>query len=590
MNSSPVQKIKEILSIEEVVSSYIKLERAGGSLKARCPFHSEKTPSFFVSSDRGSYYCFGCGASGDIFSFVEEFEGLDFKGALKLLAQRAGVPLTYQRGTKQEIDEKEELFKVMEEASLFFERNLELNEEALSYLKRRGVTEKAIKDFRIGFISEAWELLYNHLKSKNFKDSIIQLAGLAKKGKSGKIYDRFRGRIMFPISDSSGRIVAFSGRLFVENDKAPKYLNSPETAIYNKSSILHGIDKAKSSIRKNNFSILVEGQFDLIMSHIAGFSNTVSTSGTALSENLLSKEKNSSNLALIRRLSGNIVIAFDADSAGVKASNRASKIALSLGMNVKVANLEEGKDPADCILEKGSEAWKKVIRESVHIIDFLIRRILEKNISDPHKLADRIKEDVLPFVKAIDSAMEKSLFVSKISDQTGISVDSLKEDLKKVEALDFYVYENTESKALNKGNKASLKRTSKILKTITGIIFWQKELKQPRVDLEELYSSLDKILGKKVEDIEKEFYSEKNNLLFEAEAFYQEHDKEELEKELTVLLNNLEEEFLKEKLVKKIINLKKSESQKDKLEAEKILEEINFINKRVEELRGAGLG
>src|SRR3989344_3942952 len=347
---SPVQKIKERLGIEEIASSYIKLERAGANLKARCPFHNEKTPSFFLSPDRGTYYCFGCGASGDIFTFVEEFEGLDFKGALKMLAERAGVELPrYNKADQENKSEKEKLFKIMEEATNYFENNLGENQEVLEYLKTRGLNEKSIKDFRIGFAILDWRKLYDHLKGRGFADNEIERAGLAKKpDDAGKaMYDRFRGRIMFPIMDSSGRVVAFSGRIFKDDGKSAKYLNSPETPIFKKSSILYGIDKAKESIRKHDFSIVVEGQFDLILSHQAGYRNTVATSGTALSDTEVSKENVVSNLGLIRRLSDNLVLAFDSDKAGMTATARAGKIALSLGMDVKVANLQEGSDPAD---------------------------------------------------------------------------------------------------------------------------------------------------------------------------------------------------------------------------------------------------
>ncbi|MFA6274514.1 MAG: DNA primase, partial [Candidatus Paceibacterota bacterium] len=339
--NSPVQKIKERLSIEEVVSSYIKLERAGANLKAKCPFHNEKTPSFFISPDRGSYYCFGCSAKGDIFTFVEEFEGLDFKGALKLLAEKAGVQLEDYKYNKEAESEKEKLYRAMEEATKFFENNLIENSEVLNYLKSRGLEDKTIKDFRIGFIKNDWRELYTFLQKKGFTEIELEKAGLIKKTEKG-YYDRFRGRIMFPISDSSGRIIAFSGRLFQDDGKSAKYLNSPETPIFNKSSVLYGLDRAKESIRKNNFSILVEGQFDLILSHQAGFRNTIATSGTALSDSTISKENVVSNLGLLRRLSGNIVLAFDADKAGFNAANRASKIALSFGMDVKVASMPDG--------------------------------------------------------------------------------------------------------------------------------------------------------------------------------------------------------------------------------------------------------
>ncbi|MEX2029037.1 MAG: DNA primase, partial [Candidatus Paceibacterota bacterium] len=387
--NSPVDKIKERLSITEIVSSYIKLERAGANLKAKCPFHNEKTPSFFVSPERGSYYCFGCGASGDIFTFVEAFEGLDFKGALKILADKAGVTLSaYAKENKGAESEKERLYQVMEEATKFFEENLKGNSEVLKYLTSRGLLDKTIQDFRIGVAHLEWRELYNHLKSKNFNDAEMEKAGLVKKtdkparnafskaDAGGGFYDRFRGRVMFPLADSSGRVVAFSGRLFQEDGKSAKYLNSPDTPIFKKSSVLYGLDKAKQSIRKNNFSIVVEGQFDLILSHQAGFKNTVATSGTALTGSDKSDNDTTNNLGMISHLSENIVFVFDGDKAGLAASERATPIGLALfnDMNVKAASMPSGVDPADLISQEGVDAWRAVIRNAKHIIEFLVDR------------------------------------------------------------------------------------------------------------------------------------------------------------------------------------------------------------------------
>ena len=213
--SDSVEKIKDRLGIGELVGSYLKLEKAGKNLRARCPFHNEKTPSFFVSPDRGSYYCFGCGAKGDIFSFVEQFEGLDFKGALKLLADRAGVKLEYEHSDFASKAGREKVFQILEEATGYFEVNLKLNNEAKSYLQKRGVAEKTRIAFRLGYAPDEWRSLLTHLKNKKFAESDLEKAGLIKKGEvGGNYYDRFRGRIIFPIADSAGRIVGFSGRIF----------------------------------------------------------------------------------------------------------------------------------------------------------------------------------------------------------------------------------------------------------------------------------------------------------------------------------------------------------------------------------------
>ncbi|HEY4504008.1 MAG TPA: DNA primase, partial [Candidatus Paceibacterota bacterium] len=400
--STPVEKIKERLGIEDVVGSYIKLDRAGKNLKAKCPFHNEKTPSFYVSPDRGSFYCFGCGAKGDIFSFVEQFEGLDFMGALKLLADRAGVPLVFEKTETK--SEKERLYMIMEEATKFFEDGLDDSYESTSqnkiqvknaqeYLKKRGLKAETIKNFRIGFIPADWRLLYNHLRNKKYTDIEIEKAGLAKRPQveedTGQgivqkaLYDRFRGRVIFPIMDSSGRVIAFSGRILVDDGKSAKYLNSPDTLLYNKSTVLYGIDKAKQDIRAKDYTILVEGQMDLVLSHQAGIRNTVAVSGTALADTLTTttrddlKQNVINNLGIVRRISKNIILAFDSDSAGRKAAMRSAGIALFLGMDVKIVDLPEGKDPADLVLYNPEE-WKNVLRKAKPVIEFQLDGVMNE--------------------------------------------------------------------------------------------------------------------------------------------------------------------------------------------------------------------
>lgn len=579
--NSPVNQIKERLSIEEVVSSYIKLEKSGSNLKARCPFHNEKTPSFFISTDRGTYYCFGCGASGDIFTFVEEFEGLDFKGALKMLADRAGVALqAYSKEMKEAESEKEKLYRAMEEATKFFEENLFKNKEVLEYLKNRGLNEKSIKDFRIGFSILDWRKLYDYLKVKNFTDNEIGRAGLAKKpeDRSKGMYDRFRGRIMFPISDSSGRIVAFSGRIFVDDGKSAKYLNSPETPVFIKNAVLYGIDKAKDSIRTHNFSILVEGQMDLILSHQAGYKNTVATSGTALSDSTISKENVVSNLGLVRRLSSNIVLGFDADKAGSGATIRAGKIALSLDMDVKVVEMGDGFDPADLISKNGVDAWREAIKNSKHIIEFLLGKVLKNYNNDMRKSGREIKEKILPFVNALSSSIEKMYFIKKISDLSGISLSALQDDLNKIEQE--LKYEKEEIKVAKKSLN-TLYRKDYIERKLLGIILWQKTLLEQSIDAENLLKEFVQILNTNVPDLLEKTKDNAPNLIFEAEVFYGEGA--DIKKDVEEMLSNLKEEYLKEELEKKMRELHIAEKEGDKERSSKILQECQDLNRKIYE-------
>ncbi|MFZ2205764.1 MAG: DNA primase [Minisyncoccia bacterium] len=579
--NSPVQKIKERLSIEDVVSSYMTLTRVGSNLKGRCPFHNEKTPSFFVSTERGNYYCFGCAAKGDIFTFVEEFEGLDFKGALKLLADRAGVPL--ENYNPKEESEKEKIYRAMEESTKFFSDNLLKNKEALEYLKARGLKDETIKDFRIGFAKNDWRELYFHLQKKGFTDMEIEKAGLAKKSEKG-FYDRFRGRIMFPISDSSGRVIAFSGRIFIDDGKSAKYLNSPDTPVFSKSAVLYGLDKAKESIRKNNFSILVEGQMDLVLSHQAGFKNTVAASGTAFSDTTVSKENVVSNLGLVRRLSENIVLAFDADKAGLSACDRAGKIALSLGMDVKVASMPDGVDPADLISKEGPDAWKSSIRNSKHIVEFLLDKVIKDSEGDTHKAGRGIKEKILPYVDALSSAIEKSFFIKKISDASGIPESALKDDLKKIEQdAKFEKKETIEIKKI----EGKVFRKDYIERKLLGIILWQRTLPKQAIDIGKILETLEETLNKKQDEIMEKTKDDTEDLIFEAEVFYGEDIN--LEKDVKELLSNLKEVYLEEELFRKRRELHVAEEKKDLDISGKIFKEINEIVNKIQEIKSGRL-
>lgn len=427
-----VDTIKGRLDIAEIVSGYVKLEKAGISLKARCPFHNEKTPSFFVSPARQSFYCFGCGAKGDIFTFVEQMEGLDFRGALSLLAEKAGVEINHQRSESASWrSEKDKILNILEEATTFFEKELIDNDLARRYIASRGISEVVIKDWRLGYAPGppvgGWRSLYEHLSSLGYDKEIMIKAGLAKTGDAGtgrEPYDVFRDRIIFPLSDTNGKIVAFSGRALAKETE-PKYLNSPDTILFTKGEILYGLDKAKDGIRKKNYAVLVEGQMDLVLSHQAGVNNTVAASGTAFTP---------AHLERLKRFSSRIILAFDGDSAGEKAAQRASELGISLGLEVKVANLPEGFDPAE-IAQKNPQEWRDILRQSLPAVEFFFNKAQEKE-KDPRKLGKQVEKKILPMIKLIQSAIEQSLFVSMIAKRTGIKEEVLWEDLKKIKAPD----------------------------------------------------------------------------------------------------------------------------------------------------------
>jgi DNA primase len=570
--STSVEQIKERLNIEDVIGSYIKLERAGNSLKARCPFHNEKTPSFFVSPDRGGYYCFGCGVKGDIFTFVQEFEGIDFVGALKILADRAGVQL--EKISPKVADKKERLYYLLEVTTEFLEKNLQNEEIPLDYLKKRGLTEKTIKDWRIGYVRNEWRTVYEHLKSKGFLDEEMERAGMIKT-EGQNTYDRFRGRIMFPLFDSAGRVIAFSGRIMpaFDDGKAGKYLNSPQTEIFDKSKTLYGFDRAKLSIRKLDFSVLVEGQMDLIMSHQAGFTNVVASSGTALTPE---------HLKLLKRISSRIIMSFDSDNAGAKAAERGWVLALAGGMEVKVAAIPKGFDPADLIL-KDKEEFKEVLKNAVHIIDFLLERVYQEN-TDERKIGIAIKNKVLPYLSLIDSNIEKSHYVSKISSRTGIKEEAIWDDLKKVKIDEDYVSKDIEEKVVEKTVDVLPKGSSE--RSLASIIALEEsrngKVLNPSLVREKIKNILKADEYNLFDENIKKMGSE---LAFEAESYYGDLDEVKFNKELDYILLNLQEDIFKKELADLMAELKKAEIAKENDKAISILQRCNEISKKLHEIK-----
>jgi len=582
MNRTAVEEIKARLPIEEVIGSYIKLEKAASnSFKAKCPFHNEKTPSFHVSPDRGGYYCFGCNAKGDIFTFVEQFEGLDFRGALKLLAERAGVSLVPD--TKAD-GERDRLYRIMEDAAAFFEKQYEALTEAQAYVKSRGITDESRKEFRIGWAPEGWSALHTYLKGKGWPDVLMDKAGLAKQGDRGDFYDRFRGRVMFPISDSSGRVIAFSGRILprLDDGKSAKYINSPDTPLYDKSMVLYGLDKAKSEIRRMGYSILVEGQMDLVMSHQAGVKNAVAASGTALSEDAVNEAGALSNLGLVRRLAPNVIIAFDADAAGKKAALRAAGIALSLGMDVKVADLVGGKDPAELIAHDPEE-WKKALRATKQVVEFEIDNVV-RDTPDRKKVPRVLLERVFPLMVRIESSTDRSRFVSLINEKTGIPMDAIWEDLKLVEKR---LKAAASPAGSGQGSSAAASSISKkpridlVERRMFGLLAMMKKAEYP--DAAKYADDIRKLAGDSYDARLKALEPELSDVAFEAEAFFGD-DQSRWPIHMKDLVLNFEEDMLGDEIVARMQELRIAEKGGDQAKVAELAKKCQELSLRKAEI------
>jgi DNA primase len=422
MAKDTVAEIKERLSIQDIISPYVKLHRAGRSMVGLCPFHKEKTPSFHVSLERGTWHCFGCGLGGDGFSFIEKVEGVDFKGAMKILAEKAGVTIEYSAGgSREDSSKKDRLREAMQRAHEWYIRNMK-ESSAYAYAQQRGLTLDSIKDWGLGFAPDAWRTLLEALTTEGYTLPELLTAGLIKEadGKPGTYYDRFRNRLIFPIRDASGRVVAFTGRALANDDLA-KYLNSPETDLYHKSEILFGMDRAKDAIRTRGFTMLVEGQLDVIHAHQAGFGNAVALSGTALSDK---------HLALMRRFSENLMLVLDADPAGMKATARSAALALQGGLRVKVARLPKGKDPADLISSDAREFGVRVVAAKP-IVEFFLTELAETE-RDPHRLLRSAESIVLPLLAAIPSPMEREHFIQITAQALSLSSEAVRESIKRL--------------------------------------------------------------------------------------------------------------------------------------------------------------
>lgn len=424
--SSELEEIKSRLNIVDVISSYIKLEKAGVNYRARCPFHEEKSPSFFVSPARQIWHCFGgCNEGGDIFKFVMKIEGLEFYDALKLLADRAGVELKHSKEWKQTKTERQALLDISEKACMFFEYQLEKSKkgaEAKEYLLNRGIKEETIKKWRLGYAPDVWQGLSDFLISRGFVREDIIKAGLAIQ--KDKMFDRFRGRIMFPITSFNSEVIGFTGRIFGKDDKdEAKYLNSPATILFDKSKALYGIDKAKIEIRKKDSCVLVEGNVDCIMSHQAGIDNCIAVSGTALT-NL--------HLGIIKRYSKRLVFAFDMDLAGNKATEKAIDIAEKDDFEIKVIPRSKDKDPADIVLKEGEDVWKKMVEESKPVSEFFFEMSLSNR--NPNSVEDKKKilKEFLPRVKKMENNVEQSYWITKLADTLKSKEDDIRSELKKI--------------------------------------------------------------------------------------------------------------------------------------------------------------
>ena len=420
-----IQEIRAATDIVEYIGTFVKLKKRGKSYLGLCPFHSEKTPSFNVSPDKGMYYCFGCSRGGDVIKFVMEWEKATYVEAIEILAERAGIAIVRTEESIQSASETEKLYSACSFAAKMFHRNMMKTEEgsfALKYFQSRGFSDKTIVAFGLGYSLRAWDALVKQAGEEGIKPEYLEKVGLARKRDDGGYYDAFRGRAMFPISSTTGRVIAFGARKLYDDDTMGKYINSSETPIYHKSKVLYGLSQSKEAIREKDSVVLVEGYADLISVFQSGICNVVASSGTALTVE---------QIQLISRYTKTVTFVYDADSAGVSAMIRGVDLILENNLDVRIAELPQGDDPDSFVRKNGADGFQEILSKAVTFVDFkanTLRR--EGKLDSPEGKAEAVRA-LVQTISKIKDPLKQSFFIKDVAEKYKLYESALITELEK---------------------------------------------------------------------------------------------------------------------------------------------------------------
>lgn len=469
MNNN-VDEIKARLNIVDVVGEYVRLTKSGSHWKGLCPFHSEKSPSFMVNEEKQIFHCFGCAKGGDVFSFVQEIESMEFREVLKILAEKAGVQLEEYKGG-QVTDNKKRILEALELATKFYETQLWKGvgkEGIMQYLHERGLNDESIQNFRLGYAPSGWDNISKFLIGRGFTLDEIEKTGLlVKKENASGSYDRFRDRIMFPIQDVMGSVIGYSARVAPGGDESQaKYVNTPETIVYHKGKALYGLSHAKSEIKKKNYVLLVEGNMDVIASAQAGIKNVVAVSGTALT---------AEQVTMLKRYTENIAMLFDMDSAGQQAAQKSADLCLQNGVNVKIVTLTDGKDAAD-VVQKDPQLLLNAVQKSVLAMEHFFNEALKKHDKKTAEGKQSIAREVLAHVVHIESKIEKAHWIKKIAHEVDVEEKVINDVLKSVDAG---VSRQTQEKPILAQYAPAFQKRSDIIRdSLVGLIMSDQKIWQ----------------------------------------------------------------------------------------------------------------
>jgi len=590
-----VEEIKSKIDIVDFISEYLQLKRSGTSFRGLCPFHQEKTPSFFVSPEKQIWHCFGCSKGGDIFGFLMEIEGIDFPEALRILAQKAGVEI--QRYDRQAVSQKTKLLDLNRWAAEFYNKvywESPLAESARKYLKQRGLDKKIINQFQLGYAPDKWDTLLKFLLKRGYQEKNIEAAGLIVKKQSGinnqglGYYDRFRNRILFPIADLHDQIIGFTSRVVPgakDEDKVAKYINTPETLIYNKSRVLYGLNKAKIEARKQDQIVLVEGNMDVLACYQAGFENVVCTSGTALTQY---------QIKILQRYTENIILAFDIDLAGQAATQRSIDLLLQQGLNVKVLKLEQGKDP-DEFIRHDLKAWKKSLKEPMEIMEYYFSLVFKDKDLTKIENKKQISKDLLPIIVKLGDPVEKDLWLRKLGDKLNVSEISLRDAIRRIKQPYFYksgsedlvkekvpIEEQVSEKFLALVLKYPKKGEEFIKKIVLDMFITPRSQEVVRI-VKDCYLKNKKIDFKKIkkEAKDQQLINYLDFLLFLAEKEFAKYEDKEIDKELNCFYSLLKKKFLAKKTENLVQELKQEEEKGNKKKIEELSLKIVKLSREI---------
>jgi DNA primase len=576
------EDIRSRLSIEDVVGEYVELKRAGRNFKGLSPFNAERTPSFMVSPEKQIWHDFSSGKGGNMFGFVMEMEGVDFKGALEILARKAGVDLSlYQKGDPKARQRKDKALEALELATKYYQQSLLKNQDALDYvIKKRHFNKQTLTDFRLGYSPDSGTAMINFLTKRKFDEAAMKLAGLTYQRYKG-IGDMFRGRIMIPLMDTQGAPIGFTARILGDDPNAPKYINTPQTILYDKSRHVFGLHLAKDTIRRAGFAVVVEGNLDVISSHQAGYSNVVATGGTAIT---------TYHLKAIQRFTDDIRLSFDQDHAGIAAAERAIGVAQDVGVQLSIITVPDSKDP-DELIQKNPALWEKAIHQPQYALDWLLERYQKiYDITTAH--GKRAFSDVLlQTVSRLEDSVEQDHYLLELARLTEVGEAAVRSKLKTVKGESTTPIRHARTLRVEHiGNDPNLYQdqlisllvaypsTRRLLETETARLVFSSPERQRVYEYVEQnpHVSLNDDIPEDLKDVEDYV----KILVFKAEELYNSFDANERLRELRDLIQKLTLKYLKEQKQELTEEIRTAEAAGDEKKVAKLLDEFNNLLKK----------